>query len=728
MTFAPTRRPAGPTVLLAALGLLAAIPARPEATAPGTFTSTEEVRIVEVPVQVTRDGKPVLGLTAADFEVWAGKEKQRIVGFEVVDAAVATVASSAAGPGPTAATATTPPPIAGRRHFLFLFDLSFADPRSLARAQEAARKIARRDLQRSDLAAVGIFSPLRGPRLVLGFTSDRDQLELALSTLGSTELIEHQPDFVGLMLGPIEAKVESVSEQSKPSRAGPGGEEADLPNARLDIATKVLNDTRTLESMQQRDLDASQRDRVRRFTAGLSDLAKLMQQVQGRKQVILLSRGFDSMLFSGEQGTAPREITSGEEEMREIVRTDSDRRWGNTRLQNELRRSLDEMRRADCVIHSIDISGAEVEIRGVEGEAYEVKDTAPSSGRGSDSLFVMAQQTGGSFHKNFNDLGDALRQVLDLTSVTYVLSVQPVAAQAKDGYVPLRVEVRGASRAQVTSRPGYFVGLPPAAQQGLQERLRMGEMVLSGREGGQIREAVAGVPLSGGACAVVEVEGASLLTGHVGDMASADVTVYAFDEKGTIRGVARQLVGLDLNVVGERLRATGFKLFAYLELAPGHYDLRALVRNTVSGRYGVAVGTIDVPAEPISSAVAGVFVEPPERDWLLVRADSERPLAYPFTLAGRTLVPAVAPHLRSGQSASLWLAAPAGDLQAVVKRADGAVAGNGELALGERVPVDGGERLLATFTTAGLAPGAYRLEVTSPAAGHPSTSVAFTVD
>ena len=41
--------------------------------------------VVEVPVQVVKDGEPVRGLTAADFEVYDGRKKLPVTGFEVLD-------------------------------------------------------------------------------------------------------------------------------------------------------------------------------------------------------------------------------------------------------------------------------------------------------------------------------------------------------------------------------------------------------------------------------------------------------------------------------------------------------------------------------------------------------------------------------------------------------------------------------------------------------------------
>ncbi|HEX3128967.1 MAG TPA: hypothetical protein VH394_16660, partial [Thermoanaerobaculia bacterium] len=49
------------------------------------FADVTEVVAVEVPVQVIRDGEPVRGLTADDFEIYDGRKKMPITGFEVLD-------------------------------------------------------------------------------------------------------------------------------------------------------------------------------------------------------------------------------------------------------------------------------------------------------------------------------------------------------------------------------------------------------------------------------------------------------------------------------------------------------------------------------------------------------------------------------------------------------------------------------------------------------------------
>src|SRR5262245_42767918 len=91
----------------AALAAFATLLALRPAHAAKSFTETTEVVVVEVPVQVVKDGEPVRGLTAADFELYDGRKKVPLSGFEVLDLGAA--------PTPAAPGAL---PVAARRHFL----------------------------------------------------------------------------------------------------------------------------------------------------------------------------------------------------------------------------------------------------------------------------------------------------------------------------------------------------------------------------------------------------------------------------------------------------------------------------------------------------------------------------------------------------------------------------------------------------------------------------------
>jgi VWFA-related protein len=136
----------------------------------GAVRESARVSIVEVPVTVIgRDGKPVGGLTAADFELEEDGRRQAITSVDAVDLAR----------HPGGAESSDLPPLA-RRHFLFLFDFTSATPNEIARSREAAARFVGGGLSPDDLAAVATLSAERGARLELTFTSDRGQIIQAI--------------------------------------------------------------------------------------------------------------------------------------------------------------------------------------------------------------------------------------------------------------------------------------------------------------------------------------------------------------------------------------------------------------------------------------------------------------------------------------------------------------------------------------------------------------------
>ena len=89
------------------------------------------VEVVQVPVYITSsDGKPVTGLTKDAFQLLVDGHPQPIEYFDTFD-----FASAQPGGQPSAER-----PRRERRLYLLLFDLSFATPGSIGRAQRAARE------------------------------------------------------------------------------------------------------------------------------------------------------------------------------------------------------------------------------------------------------------------------------------------------------------------------------------------------------------------------------------------------------------------------------------------------------------------------------------------------------------------------------------------------------------------------------------------------------------
>ncbi|MBC8646021.1 MAG: VWA domain-containing protein, partial [Thermoanaerobaculia bacterium] len=146
----------------------------------GAVTETARVVVIEIPVHVVdKNGQPVRGLSAADFELTDDGKKAEISGVEVIDLnRVVAAAPAAKDPFPEA------PPPAARRHWLLVFDFSYSSMNGLLRAREGARGFVRTGMKENDLAAVATFSVDTGWKLLVNFTRDRVQLDRAVETLG----------------------------------------------------------------------------------------------------------------------------------------------------------------------------------------------------------------------------------------------------------------------------------------------------------------------------------------------------------------------------------------------------------------------------------------------------------------------------------------------------------------------------------------------------------------
>ncbi len=683
------------------LGALAAIPVGAQDKG---FAETTEVIAVEVPVQVVRDGEPVRGLTAADFEVYEGRKKVAITGFEVVDLEA-----------PATAARASAVPAAARRHFLLLFDFSFSDLQSVARGREAARNLVL-GLHSADLVAVATYHASAGPKLVLGFTSDRRQVDTALESL-SDEAGEEGNDPLRLVLkrsGRIgrERLVASPDTVMASEAEGYAKGSQDIIISYSD----QLND-----NMGKSDLE-SQKRAVTALTRSFADLAKVMGGVQGRKHVVYLSEGYDSRLLQGTSDTAQRDEIAAAAASGEFWSVSSDDLYGNTKTMNDVERMLEEFRRADCVIQAVDVGGL---------RAHADTELGNRRTGGKDSLLQMARGTGGELYENLNDLSSAMDKVLKKTSVTYVLAFQPEKLKLDGAYHKLRVELKDPKGMKVVHRPGFYAPRPFTERNPFERLLEASSRVMSGEEAGPLGVSVLAAPfrLSGSDSAyvpvVIEVDGTSLMEGSPAGTLPAEIYVYAFDSAGAIPDYLTQTLGLDLAKVEPVLKQSGLKFFGHLDLPPGSYSLRVLVRNGATGSYGLRVTALEVPDSAQASPVLlpPFFPEAPGR-WLMAREAvpaGEKPAPYPFMQRDQPYIPASKPVLPLGELAAVSLVGynlGGGEVEVrcQVLSADGQEIGPADVQVLERergTP----DRLKGTFRPPKLAPGEYLLQVTLTGAG-----------
>jgi len=622
---------------------LAAAPPRGTAQ----FGGEETVVAVEIPVQVLLDGAPVRGLSMRDFEVLEGRKARPIVAFELVDLSVARTRGDrpiAVDPDVTAA---------GRRHFLLLFDLSHASPLAMSRARDAARGLVRDSLHPTDLVAVATWSYTKGAKLLIGFTSDRGQVGAAIDTLGLVELRDR-------LLDPLSLVISSAAQESIGQGALLADENgADPGRHPVDAGAEFLQSMREFSVAERGSARRGKDDELSALTSSFGGLAHMMSNVVGRKYVVLLSQGFDTQTVTGTTDADIQQQNNQAVEAGEVWRVNSDERFGSTRSVKRLETMLEEFRRSDCTIQSVDVGGL--------ASGVDTSDGPVRSNR--ESLATLARDTGGTLYENFNDLGQAMEKMLVATSVTYVLTIQPEDLKLDGKYHELKVRLKGGpSGARLVHRAGYYAPTPYAAKSGGERQLDTAQLLIGGRPGGELAGGVAPAVFRGDAekahvPVVVELDGPDLLR-VLGDKAAPlSFFLYAIDDTtGQVRDFVAQEMQLDLAKVRQRLEHEPLKYVADLRLPAGSFALRSLVRAGTDGAYLLTQNQLDVPAFGADALfVSEPLVPEPMTSGLVVRSSSSaertKGLPFPFSLGSEYFLPNAWPSVKPGGSVRVCLSA-----------------------------------------------------------------------
>jgi VWFA-related protein len=661
---------------------------------------TAEVVLVEVPVRVVdRDGKPIRGLKPTDFELFDDGKKQQIVGFDAIDLAQ----KGRETPG-----GVEPVHPAARRHFLVLFDLTFARPSAIIAAQRAAKHFVLNGMADRDFAAVATFSVENGVRLLVTFSSDRVQLARAIDTLGITITEDLSKDPLAFAFD-----VSLIGAMSR----GQGISEKEGK------AAGIIDSLQTLSQIAKARVDEYARGRVAQLTQSFATLARTLDTVQGRKDVIYLSEGFESRLLVGTQDTEQERdwLVSGEQ-----WKVDQEKRFGNTHLRQQVNFMTDLFRRSDCVIHAVDIAG-------LTTKSDPGSPVAPV--RGENALFEIANATGGEVLRNDNDFRAQLDRLVTRTNLVYVLAFRPQkSSKGDDKFHDLKVKVH-APGARVSARAGYYEKRPFHALSPLERSLSAADIIANEIAVTDIPARVLAIPfprqdgaeVRAAVPVLVEIPGDRLLAGTEGARADAEIYVYVSDSENRLHDFFAQRIGIDLSQNRRKLDKGHLRYAGQLTLAPGDYRLRVLVRNAETGRAGLSVQSLHVPAFTAGQLylVPPIFLEASNGGMLIRRSGSSGSSSEdPLLGAGvEDLVPTAAPSLQPGSPSRVSIVAyhfgngaqtePILKMGAQVLTEDGRPAGDGMITLVGKGPVeaDGRQLLLVSFTPAQLSPGLYSLRV-----------------
>jgi VWFA-related protein len=226
---------------------------------PPRFPADVEIVRIEV-VVLDRDGQPVVGLTAPDFEVTVGGKPSALASFEPV-----VVRTAAAPPGPGPAGGASAPVVAAlgeNRYFLVYFD----DLHVRAENTEPVRAHLVRFVEQEtrDGDWLTIVAPLAGLRFTARTAYEREQIPVVARALKG-QLIGPRSDYAAMRAVEYDpGNAPAVPGRFSSARVGP------TPAETYAVAQR----------------------RVRRSLAGLAEAIESLSGFRGRKSVIFYSEGF----------------------------------------------------------------------------------------------------------------------------------------------------------------------------------------------------------------------------------------------------------------------------------------------------------------------------------------------------------------------------------------------------------------------------------------------------
>jgi VWFA-related protein len=391
------------------------------AVLPLVAQETVKVHLVEVPVTVIdHAGNPIRGLKPENFALFDDGKRQKITAFDAIDFASTESLSAISPQNPNA-----------QRSFILVFDLEYSQHKSIPRARVAARKFIAANVLPHDLVAVAFIDPVKGFQVVTAFTTDRNLVDAAIASPNLAVGVDP------LQLSGLDSFGNSISGASfslATQAVGPGNE---ADSERNEIKERAAQQNRRFAALQ-----------LENHIDQLDQLAMFLRSAPGRKQVILLSGGFDASLIVGRgaRGTMGAEmaemanVTSGTGYLPNL-----DERFGSPHKLRTLKGTVEAFKLSDVVLNAIDIDGIGIEDGTPTGKPATVY---------NDALHLLANSTGGTVFENTNDLHSDFERMMHQQEVVYVLSFQ--AQPGKPGLLhELSVRTIDVPGARVTNRVAY---------------------------------------------------------------------------------------------------------------------------------------------------------------------------------------------------------------------------------------------------------------------------------
>lgn len=587
------------------------------------YTYRIETELVQLDLTVTdKQGKPVPGLKREDFELYEDGKKQTLTHFAVGTAQqpagwLTPAKTRAARVTPAIEPSTTAAGTVGRYIVLAVDDFHLA-PANLIFVKRALTKFITEQMVAGDQIALVTTSGKVG--LFQQFTQERTVLERAINRLMIQERQIADPNSL-LNLTEYQAELIELGDQAALQLAV--AELARRESELLTNAPAVREGWEYRVRAQARMVLAMSANYTQATLDMLEGVTRSLQPLVGRKLLVLLSDGF----FLGGTGVYTKRL--------------------------DLQRLTDAATRAGVMIYSVDARGLATVTPGGDASEYVELDIAHANTQTRlqlaalnakrDGLFALAAATGGTLFFNSNDLNLGLQRVLDANETYYVLAYEPPASRRDGRFHKIEVRVAGRPELKVRTRNGYLAPDETAeksrrqAEEKQQERLKKlppekREQELNAEQEKRFTAALGAlwplreVPIEtttdfmemqgfSGAIFNTHINAANLaFEEHQGrHRAVVELGGYVFDERGKIAASFNERINLNSKpeTLSQIIRL-GFNHRRLLELKPGFYQARVVVREAKTGRLGSAFNWLEVPdLSKQQLALSGIFLTEP---------------------------------------------------------------------------------------------------------------------
>ncbi|HUA84655.1 MAG TPA: VWA domain-containing protein [Bryobacteraceae bacterium] len=522
-----------------------------------------ETDVVEIAV-VVRDsgGRAVPGLARENFRIQDNGVDREITGF-IVD--------SATPPPPDSAASTPdahPAPAAIPRFIALYFDdinsQDGQDASDLKRTQDAAQKFVQTAVTPG--VRMGVFTASGAP--LLEFTSDQAKI------IGAIRKIQPHPHLSesGLArcpkISPYLAYLIAVRHDDQAVAEAAYQTSNDLQCS--GVPASAIREQADATWRQSRDL-------AQETLESIGAVADRLASASGRRLLLVASSGFFAATLEDQRDQiVNRALRAGVV----ISALDSKGLAGNASM-----------------IQSVPLTGPPSRVRaGVRSTDFNMPHIGLRADTMDDPLSVLAEETGGSFFHNSNNLSAGFAEAANPPAVTYRLSFRPGDIAADAGYHKLKITLLSA-RGQVQARQGYFAPPPPSAASRADAEVTAADTIsdfpvqLTG-ETARLANGETNLTL------LAKVDISKLNFRRQGDRMKQTIRFLSalLDQHGTVIAAKEATMDLSLKpATYQRLLNTGLNAKLTLQAGPGAYRLREVVEETAGHKLNCSTNPVKLP-------------------------------------------------------------------------------------------------------------------------------------